>query len=265
MTDNPRAGSLEAYAAALARAEADPDVVGVVVFGSQAAGSFATAESDVDCFVVLGDGARDPDRWHTNHGDPVEIWAIQLAAFREHALRSSPTAWNRPAFLRARVDLDRLDGEIGRIVERKRRLTAEEAREVAPVALDDYLNSLYRGLRNLEGGRTIEGRLDAVESVSPMLTTAFAVEERVRPFNKWLRFELASEPLVEPEFADLATLADLIVGSPTPDRLREGFRRMEAVARRRGYGKVVDGWEPDVLWLRGDSGQGASPRPSRNA
>ena len=43
----------------------------------------------------------------------------------------------------------------------------------------------------------------------------------------------------------------LIVGSPTPDRLHDGFRRMESVARRRGYGTVVDGWEPDVAWLRG--------------
>jgi hypothetical protein len=148
-------------------------------------------------------------------------------------------------------DLDRLDGEIARIVERKRRLTAEEARERASTALNDYVNSLYRGLRNLEGGRPLEGRLDAVESVSSMLTAAFAFEERVRPFNKWLRFELAAEPLAEPELADLATLADLIVGSPTLDRLRDGFRRMEAVARRRGFGGVVDGWEPDVLWLGG--------------
>jgi hypothetical protein len=245
---------LAEYRGVLERAQADPEVAGIVVFGSRAAGSFATATSDVDCFVVLADDAIDPDRWQTNHGEPVETWAIQLAAFRDHALPGSTTEWNRPAFLRARVDLDRLDGEIGRIVERKRRLTAEEAATVAGTALDDYLNSLYRALRNLDGGRSLEGRLDAFESVGPMLTTAFAFEGRVRPFNKWLRFELAAEPLVEPELADLAAIADAIVSSPTPDRLRDGFRRMEAVARRRGLGDVVDGWEPDVAWLRGEPG-----------
>jgi predicted nucleotidyltransferase len=254
MTDASPRDPMAEYAAVVGRAQADPGVVGVVVFGSRAAGPFATATSDVDCFVVLSDDAIDPDRWHTNHGDPVEIWAISLAVFRDHALPGSQTEWNRPAFLRARVDLDRLEGEIGRIVERKRRLTAEEAAALTRTAFDDYLNSLYRALRNLEGGRTLEGRLDAVESVAPLLTAAFAFEGRVRPFNKWLRFELAAEPLAEPELAGLATIADVIVASPTPDRLRDAFRRMEAVARRRGYADVVDGWEPDVAWLRGGPG-----------
>jgi predicted nucleotidyltransferase len=254
MTDPSPRDPLAEYAAVLGRAQTDPEVIGVVVFGSRAAGPFATATSDVDCFIVLADDAIDPDRWHTNHGDPVEIWAIQLAAFGDHALPGSGTEWNRPAFLRARVDLDRLDGEIERIVERKRRLTAAEAGTTTRTALGEYLNSLFRALRNLEGGRTLEGRLDAVECVGPMLTAAFAFEGRVRPFNKWLRFELAAEPLAEPKLAGLATIADLIVASPTPDRIRDAFRRMEAVARRRGFGDVVDGWEPDVAWLRGGPG-----------
>ena len=42
------------------------------------------------------------------------------------------------------------------------RLTAGPA-----TALDDYINALYRSLRNLEGGRALGGRLDAVESIGP--------------------------------------------------------------------------------------------------
>ena len=49
---------------------------------------------------------------------------------------------------------------------------------------------------------------------------------------------------------------------PLLDRLLTGqaeaqhelFRRIEEPARRAGFGDVVDGWEPDVRWLRGEGG-----------
>jgi hypothetical protein len=31
------------------------------------------------------------------------------------------------------------------------------------------------------------------------------------------------------------------------------FADLERAARRRGVGEVIDGWEPDVAWLRGDA------------
>lgn len=32
---------------------------------------------------------------------------------------------------------------------------------------------------------------------------------------------------------------------------REQFRAVEELARELGFGGVIDGWEPDVAWLRG--------------
>lgn len=37
-----------------------------------------------------------------------------------------------------------------------------------------------------------------------------------------------------------------------PSVQRRAFRAVEAAARAAGLGAVVDGREPDVLWLRGD-------------
>ena len=42
------------------------------------------------------------------------------------------------------VEIDRLDGGIGRLVERKRRLTPDEATTIADESLDDYINALLR-------------------------------------------------------------------------------------------------------------------------
>jgi hypothetical protein len=242
------------YAELLDRARRDPAVVGVVVFGSRAAGPFAQDVSDVDCFVVV-DGSTDEARgWQTAHGSPVEAWAMTLDGFRAHAEPGSSTAWNRPALIRARVDLDKLDGEIGQIVDRKRRLDTAEASALVDDALDGAINSMYRALRNLESGRTLGGRMDAVESLAPLLTTVFALEGRVRPFNKWLVFELAEEPLQAPAFGNLVERLEAFLADPSAERVRDAFRMIEAAARGQGHGAIVDSWEPDLAWLRGQVG-----------
>ncbi|HET7473655.1 MAG TPA: nucleotidyltransferase domain-containing protein [Candidatus Limnocylindrales bacterium] len=241
------------YAALLDRARADPSVVGVVVYGSRAAGPFVTPESDVDCFVIV-DGSIDvARRWRTPHGAPVEVWPMTIDAFRVHALPGDAFAWNRPALIRARVDLDKLGGEIGRIVDRKRRLRDDEAREAAAFELDGAINSLHRALRSAENGRDLAARLDAQEAIGPLLRFAFATEGRVRPFNKWLLHELDTEPLTTPAFAELAADVDALATAPTVDRMRATFRTLETVARATGHADVIDGWEPDVAWLRGEA------------
>jgi hypothetical protein len=237
------------YAAFLDEAAADENVVGVVLSGSRGAGAYVTDPSDFDAFVIV----REPsDRWPFVHGAPIELVELTLDEFETYTLPGSPAAWNRPAFLFATVDLDRLDGRIEQIVDRKRRLTADEATTIAGEALDDYVNFLVRALRNLEAGRELEGRLDAAASIAPLLTTAFALEGRVRPFNKWLRFALAREPL---SIADLAERVDRIRRDGDPDDQRGLFREVETRARATGHGAAIDAWEPDVGWLRGQ------PRP----
>jgi hypothetical protein len=48
----------------------------------------------------------------------------------------------------------------------------------------------------------------------------------------------------------LLRLAALSCGDPVEQR--RTFRDVEVLARRHGLGDVIDGWEPDVGWLRGD-------------
>jgi predicted nucleotidyltransferase len=253
MEGGPAPAAAAAYRELLERARTDPAVVGVVVFGSTAAGPYATPASDVDAFVIVDGSDEDARAWSTPHGSPVEVWSMTLDEFRAHALPGDASEWNRPALIRARVDLDALGGDIGRIVDRKRRLTGDEARRVAAHELDGAINSLDRALRSAENGRELAARLDAQESIGPVLRFAFAVEGRVRPFNKWLAFELETEPLRTPAFDGLLARVEGLALEPTAERLRDTFRMLEAAGREAGHGAVVDGWEPDVPWLRGEA------------
>lgn len=235
------------YRAFLELAATDENVVGVVLSGSRGAGVFVTPRSDFDVFVVT----REPDdRWAFVYGSAVEMVAMTLESFEAYALPGARDAWNRPAFLYSKVEIDRLDGAIGRIVERKRRLTPHEAKTIAAESLDDYINALLRSLRNLEAGRDLEGRLDAAESIPPLLATAFALQGRVRPFNKWLRHDLEREPLA---IEGLLSRVDSIRRDADLGEQRALFRDVEHHARAGGHGAVVDSWEPNVDWLRGEA------------
>ena len=233
-----------AFGRFMSEVEASPDVLGVILMGSRGFDHFVTPRSDHDALVIV---AQDSSPWRRDHGSPVETWPMTIEQFREHGLTAD--AWNRAAFLGVRVILDRLDGEIARLVEEKRTLRPEEAEALGADRVDGYINSLVRSLRNLEAGREVEGRLDAIESIGPLLEAVFAFEGRVRPFNKWLRYETEERPLA---FGDIVSLVDQIATCPTADMQRAVFRLFEAAARQRGHGMVVDSWEPDVAWIRGE-------------
>jgi hypothetical protein len=114
--------------------------------------------------------------------------------------------------------------------------------------LDGYVNSYYRSAKNARAGLELGSLLDAQESIPQYLQFAFAVHGRVRPYNKWLEWELEHHPL--PVEVDLSRL-ERIARTGALAEQQALFRATESLARERGHGATIDGWEPDVAWLRG--------------
>jgi hypothetical protein len=221
--------------------------VGVVLDGSRGADvpEFVTPKSDYDVYIVLREAS---DRYPFVYGSRIEMISQPLDEFRTHGLPGSGKEWNRPTFLHARVEIDKLDGEIRRLVDEKAHLRPDEARKVVAEALDSYINMLLRSLKNGEAGREVAARLDALESIPYLLTALFAFDGRVRPFNKWLEYLVQRQPL---SFPDVAARVDALVRRPTPEAQRRLFREVERLARELGFGAEIDLWEPNVAWLRG--------------
>lgn len=248
--------SIPAYQHLLAKARADTNVEGVVLVGSRALDAFVTSHSDFDVFVVL---ARQGAAWQrSQRGGALDVVPVSVEELERHALPGSGSEWNRPAFVDARVDFDR-HGLVAPIIDRKRRLTDEEAQQIAADALDDYINALYRSLKNHRDGRDLAGHLDAAESIGPLLTTLFALERRVRPWNKYLRLEVDRLALPVP---NLLERVQIVLGSGDPETQRSLWREVETVARDRGFGELIDSWQPDVTLLRGDGAAGSVATPT---
>lgn len=216
----------------LARARADENVVGVVVHGSRGRDLHVHEGSDWDVIVVV----QEP------RGEYATERGGELEAFEVTSLARLP-AWMLPAITWTTPALDKT----GEVAEQLAAATTVDPATAAE-PLDGYVNSLYRSLKNAGAGLQLASLLDAQESIPHYLDFVFAVRGRVRPYNKWLEWELQEHPLPAP--VDLELL-ERIGRSGDVDEQRALFREVEALARENGHGETIDGWEPDVAWLRG--------------
>jgi hypothetical protein len=59
-------------------------------------------------------------------------------------------------------------------------------REFVRGHLDGYINQVYRSLKCYRDGRAAGARLEAADSVRPMLDVMFGLHGRLRPYCKYL-------------------------------------------------------------------------------
>jgi Nucleotidyltransferase domain len=225
------------FDAFLAEAREDENVIGLVVFGSRGKGAYVDDDrSDWDVFVVVREHRGDrPFR----HGARIESVEVTL-----DELRNQP-AWQRYSLAWLRPQLDKT-GEVAEAL--------RDAVQVDPASagepLDGYVNMLFRSLKNARAGLPLAALLDAQESIPWFLEFVFAVHGRLRPYNKWLEWELEQHPL--PFVLSLERL-ERIARTADAGEQHALFREAETLAREHGLGAVIDGWEPDVAWLRGEA------------
>jgi hypothetical protein len=217
------------------------DVIGLYLFGSRGRDFMVDERSDWDVCVVFADGdARDTfdAEFPYVHGALVEAvtWTLD-------ELRNDTSEHGRYARAHARVEIDKT-GELTALLAGMESLPDGTRDAVVREALDGYINQTYRSLR-------YGTRLDAAESIPHALRTIFGLENRVRPYNKYLEWELRHHPLRDWDADELLPLLDRVLAGK-PAAQRQLFNRVEPLARREGCGDVVDGWEPDVAWLRGE-------------
>ncbi len=230
---------MTAFADLVVRACADPHVVGVILTGSQARG-MATERSDHDVLVIV------PAFTETWTEDVIKEPGLDVIPYLYEWLPDNTERWERWQFRGAQVLLDRTPGgQLPGFIESKATLLAEEADQTVRENLGAYINQAYRAAKSRRDGRAAEAQLDAMEAVAPFLETLFALHWRVRPYNKYLRWELENHPLGPPW--DATTFPDRLVQDPVAV-----FGDLETLARARGYASEIDQWdETELTLLRG--------------
>lgn len=231
-------------------AERDPDVLAFWLTGSRGKGR-ETAASDYDCVLIVRDEVF--DAWSTRHAGRArartDCSVMTLEGLRAHAAWGRPDAWDRYSYAHVRVLVDRTDGLCQQVIDEKARVPAREIPGFIDQRLDHYLNQTYRALKCLRDGLPSAARLEAAEGIAPLLDALFALNGgRLRPFYKYLAWEMAVHPLSSGQALALAVPSLL---GPDAEILRNLVCDTEALFRPAGHGEVFDGWGGDLAWMRG--------------
>ena len=240
-------------------AREDPTIVGVVLSGSAARTGMATEHSDVDVFVVRTDEAAEGRT--TSRSRYLDEIPQTLADLEDVPLWGGDEYGYRWGYCYTQVLRDDSGGRITAALRRMETHTVVEARRMLLQGdqLDGYVNMAYRALKSDRDGRRLESRLDAAESVSWWLDVVFTLAGRVRPYNKYLAWELREHPLSVPEWSAERLLPQVeAVLDGDADAVRAAYLVVEGEClawdeRHGGHDlhELIEGWGDELSLLRG--------------
>ncbi|GIF01634.1 hypothetical protein [Paractinoplanes rishiriensis] len=166
--------------------------------------------------------------------------------------------WFRWSFAWAPIIFDRSAGRLASALRRQATVTADEAESILVEhdRLDGWLNYAYRACKNDRDGRLLERRLDAAESMPWLLDVIFTLEGRVRPYHKYLPWELHQHPLARwPAQESLGLLTDTLDGDPAA--IRATFARVETACAAFDGARpkpilipLIESWAEELQLLR---------------
>lgn len=227
----------------LEKAKNDNRIIGLIVKGGRGKGMF-TENSDYDIALITTDeSASNVKEEYKGKQDILDISVLSMSGFRVYAAVGTAEEWDRYTYAHIKAQIDKT-GEIQKIIDEKGVLPKEHILQVAKNALDGYLNFLYRSIKNYRDGNIFASHFDACESLPRLLTFLFAVEGRVRPYNKFLMWELKNYPLknLPIQLEDFLGKIELIIKSGDIEIQKELHVLAERIALKNNCSDIIDSW-----------------------
>lgn len=240
------------YNQILTTARGQADILGLILNGSRGKG-LITPYSDYDCSLVVVDEAA-LARYEARYADlppGIDLCLYTLDSLRRHAAWGGETAWDRYDWAHLTPPLDKTGGQLTHIVAEKGRIPPEEVPPFLAKQLDTYINHVFRSLKSLRVGDPLGYRLEAAESIPVLLNILFALHNgRLRPYHKYLAWELQTYPLTDlpwPPQTLLALLTSILSSGAYQDQ-QTLLQAVERLARAAGHGPVFEAWEGKDRW-----------------
>lgn len=233
----------ESYEAYLQKAKDDDRIVGIILAGGRGKGAFSE-NSDYDVILVTTDEGFESVKKDYPKTEYIDSLPHAISEFREHAKTGTRTQYDKYTFTHNTAIVDKT-GEIQKLVDEKGTLESDKVQKIAHDALGGYLNSLHRSLKNLRDGNVLAGHLDATETIPRVLTFIFAIEKRVRPFNKFLAWELENHPLTKLPInsSDFIEKIKIIAQNADFETQKELLEIMRKLAVENGHADEIDDWK----------------------
>jgi predicted nucleotidyltransferase len=245
---------LQCYTLMLDEAKADNNILGLILAGSRAR-DMHNSNSDCDIYIIFKDVITSQmidsyyKLYNAKYGRDLNLdisnKALQkISEFAHYAELETTFYYDRYNLVHAKLEFDKTNGIVKKLLHKIGRLTEKEKTSIVHENLGYYITLVYRSVRSYEDGRRTAASLDAAESVQYLLTLLFAFADRVRPFNKYLEWELANHPLelLPWKPREFITILEMIL-KQTDMRMQQAiYMAIENLARRQGFGYAYDSW-----------------------
>lgn len=242
----------EVFQQILEAARKDANILAFWLDGSRGK-DLITPSSDYDCTMIVKDEVFEEYRHiYEDVGVPeIELSVLTLNAFRQYAAWGSDNAWQRYNFAHLKALVDKT-GKVQQLIDEKGTLPPDEIPRFINQALDHYINQVYRSVKCARDGQSLGTRLEAAEGINPLLDAIFALNCRLRPYFKYIEWELENYPLLklglDPQ--DFLNVLLEILTSANVKSQQRLFSKMETLFRAEGYGAVFDEWREKLLWIK---------------
>lgn len=237
----------ERYQSVLKESTENENIIGLFLGGSRGkSDDFVTKNSDIDVYVVLTDSAPDEvrEKMKSYLSDFFEIRVMSLSELANHATWGSDYEWDRYNFTHNKPLIDKT-GELVKIMEEKGSLPENFRDKVIKDSLDAYINEVYRSAKYWRDGKEVAAYLDAVESLPFLMTALYALEGRLKPYNKYFEWELRNYPLKFLPFDTDEFIADYLDISQTGNFEKQAkiFKAIKKIFIDQGYKNIFDEWK----------------------
>lgn len=231
----------------------DDIVVGLILAGSTAK-KLQNKDSDLDVYIILKNSISEDEitkfknvihKKYLGKNLDISNQAVQsLQEFNNYGVVGTKYAWDRYNLTHTELLFDKTNGVLNKALKSKEVLTNNEADILISSHLGAYINLTYRSLQSFKAGKEALAKLDQAEAGMYMLTLLFAFQQRVRPFNKYLRWELEQYPLGLQDIDNqqlYALILSSTIGNDHTHQIKM-YKIIEKLARNKGRSDIFDAW-----------------------
>jgi predicted nucleotidyltransferase len=226
----------------------DPNVLAFWLSGSRGKGMITKA-SDYDCIIIVKDVAKEEyeKKYVKDFKDPeFDMFVRKVDELKKHALYGTDLAWDRFNYAYINILFDKTE-KIQKIINAKTVVSKKEAGKIIKDenGLDGFINQVYRAAKCKRDSNLIAAQLEAAEAIPCLLDCIFALEGRIKPYHKYLAWDMDCHPLKKlPWKADEFIKKLLkILKDGDEKTLLELFTKTRPIFIEAGYGAIYDSWK----------------------
>jgi hypothetical protein len=237
------------YKRVLNDAKNDPNIMGLILTAGRGKG-LVTEHSDYDVLMVVKNEKAKKYKEKFKKLKIINVFDLNimsLTEFKHYAEVGSETEWDRYNFAHIKARIDK--GGIQELIDSKGIIPSNKIKKFTEKNLDGYINLYYRSIKNHRDGNFIASHLDAAESIPCLLIALFAMNGRVKPYNKYLEWELTNYPLKITSWTaeDFISMIKTIVATGDIKVQKKLFKSVKELFYKNGFIESIDGWKDYYL------------------